>query len=377
MKAFPFDIQKTYNAGCWYNDEFYFSANNFNGLFRYNPKTKKEVFISMFEKSPAFMFNIHREAYLWGDKIVFVPYRAGYVSVFNITSQEIECICVSSIICGMGSALIDDVLWIFGGYKDDCIARVDLLNKEVSSFPVRKSIQEIDKNVEFDKVWNFYSDVIVINDVMYGALWNTDYIVKFDLVEKEYSLIMLDQNFRVANICYSNNKLYLSQISSYDIISYDINSSEVSCYSGKSVIDEIETTKEQKYCLLAAYDNSVFCVPEEGDVILKTDEIGKKVELYSELSYKHPSDTTDVRKRWKRYIRYEIIDGKVVIFPYRDGVEIVISDGKITPELLKYSDNINDIFLENYKELYIDSKKNEDIIFETPLYTLKDFISKI
>ena len=72
-----------FNDVCYFEGYFYFSSNQFNGLFRWKKGDKKPEFLCMFEKELTLQDNMHSHILVHDRKLYFIPFNGSKISVYD------------------------------------------------------------------------------------------------------------------------------------------------------------------------------------------------------------------------------------------------------------------------------------------------------
>ena len=88
-----------FNAAVVIDTDIYFSAKNFNGLFKLNLYDKSVHFIAHFPGDEVWTEHMHQFAIQHKGFMYFIPYFAHYLTKYNLQNGEIEKICIFNNCC--------------------------------------------------------------------------------------------------------------------------------------------------------------------------------------------------------------------------------------------------------------------------------------
>lgn len=72
------------------NGNFWFTSNSFNALFFMDSKTEKIEYVVSFDETENHSDSLYTRAYLWGEKIFFIPCVAEHIAVYDRKKNEVS-----------------------------------------------------------------------------------------------------------------------------------------------------------------------------------------------------------------------------------------------------------------------------------------------
>lgn len=147
-------------------DDIWFSATNYNGLYRYNLKDTIIERVATFPNEEMWQMGLHNTACLYHDSIVFVPHWAKRISIYNTKNglfSQIEIPDLGVRVCNAPNFLCGVVyhgMLYMVGYKYSGIVKVDLRTGEF------RTIYEVNEWTNIF-VEEYFGEVAVEDNYMY------------------------------------------------------------------------------------------------------------------------------------------------------------------------------------------------------------------
>lgn len=172
-------IQDNYPEGkkLWFNDFYndddsiFFSAGNFNGLYKYCLKDKRLLFLGKFKDEYLLGKQLYGSVYRYENQLIFIPLSACSIGIFNLKDESFESVSlpVPGAVVGMdckflNSVLYNESIFAFPGYATYIIEY---------NINEKKIIVHSDWYKEYINKWEkrsnllFHFDMVQINDMVY------------------------------------------------------------------------------------------------------------------------------------------------------------------------------------------------------------------
>lgn len=207
--------------------DIWFSSLNYNGLYKYNIKEKQTEWIAYFPNEMKTKKWLFKSIKLWEDKLVFVPYYAEAVYLYDIKGKFFTVINIMNIAllkkyknvnkfecCGM----YENKLYLIGcGYPG--VLKINLDTSEVVELDIfPKRMLKESNNGSF-----FGSSAVADKNILYFTCCSTNEIIQFDMKTEKVNIKMVgNTNNRYRNIFKGNNGYYLSVYDNDNIIHWNI-----------------------------------------------------------------------------------------------------------------------------------------------------------
>ena len=261
-------------------NKMYFAEARHNGLYSYDFETKETIKISEFECAKFYEHDLYHQIVKWENKLVFIPYFAKDVSVYNLQNNKLDYYELSDFnIHGIARALqwenkllmipIHDLEFFgFWDLENDKFVQDKKLSNVIKTYI---SVQE-KKGLFFD-----INSALISGKYLYLAVFRTGMIIKVDLKSYESSLITIE-NSEFDNICEFNNRLWLVEFNNNIVTSLDMNLEKkevyrVGCQDSGRVFFSTKAIDGKLY-LLPAESNTIFRYDEITDGFLPISDIG-------------------------------------------------------------------------------------------------------
>lgn len=310
-----------FNAAAVRNNEIYFSAKNYNGLFKLRLEDSSVSFVTHFPGDELWIEHMHQFAFSINQYIYFIPYFAHYISKYNIESGEIVKIALFE---GDGMSAISNVInrknkyFLIPRELSNPIAVLDPEMDEISYLSITSKRHDLIKA---------YSDIYsaaIVRDELLIPVYDSDNIVKIDLEKMECSDIILNGT-RNSAITYFNEKLWM--------ISSD--GSEIYCYSDKyELVKKYRCTgnSNRPFESWVNVSGKLYLCGCLDDRIIRYDE---KSDKWNELQCKGILRKID---RWAFMCGFENVENKIYLFPSATNALAILEEDRISVVEVEFMD---------------------------------------
>lgn len=355
----------SFNAGVLIEKDIYFSDRSINALMKLNIESGICQFIGQFPQENADTKLLHRDAFVYGERIIFCPDQGNNIHTYNLSYGTFESFRIyksnQSRYRFSHSLLFDGHLWIFPGNIVQPIISFDVVNNK---YAVHASIEDsIDKSIigSFPKNGVAIENASVIDNNAYMALTGTNRILKFDFETKKIDTF--ESNVGDCNFLYS-----------YDSVLWVCSNEYIYKFTDKlkekrKVMINGQFTHECSFIIISS-KNEYFMISMAGGYIYAYDaNLGefKKIETaYIDQSSRY--------SRGYLYENYLISQSEVILFPpYGKNVQIFNVDRRevrvIKSEIIK-----DNVYKKIYKECILKSK---DKVHYEGEFDLSEFVDAL
>ena len=132
-----------FESGCVSDDDVWFSASDFNGLYKMSLKSKKIEYIGEFPNENGLKRRMHYgEALKVGSKIYFLPLESRYMNIYNLKNNTFESYCIAQNSCGLTRGVIyGDYIYMFSTRKSDTY-RYNTVNNVFEKVPINNEMSK-------------------------------------------------------------------------------------------------------------------------------------------------------------------------------------------------------------------------------------------
>lgn len=360
----------TFDAGCVVENELYFSSNFLNGLYSRNLVTGDVRFIGEFPDETHERCHLHKQCLRWNNKLIFLPSLSRHIHIWDIKEERFTQIKLSDRTTAemyAGGCIYCDKLFLFPILLEECLVIYDLQTKslqEVSYFT-----EWCKNNIHPQNDKYTFTRICQIDNEVYMPVNKSDEIVIFNLAAQSltYKTVEVKDLFFI--------------VAGDNGMKWAVTNSEKYIY----LLDDFLNVKEKIYCdiskqkpiqsinNLIVLDREVYVLPRKSGRILRLNRAKRKFECLKNddlLRYYNESGI--------KFLGFGIYQEKILIYPRNSDGILCIENGEVT--CLK-----NNFDLEKYKKKYQEHYqryissifKKEEIMKESELVTLQDFISDI
>lgn len=342
------------------NEYAFGSSSTFNGLFQINMNTGECSYLCLFPDEKIFARRLHAKAFLYKNKVFFVPCAANNISVYDIEENHITTIKIKD-------ADNKKYPWYLKNNKfNDGILYQDNLFLLGSTYPAIVKLDLRTNLLEYHTQWikgefAFRKSPAIVGNKFYIPSIKGNEVLSFDMETGKAEIDYVGENNNGSwGICKIQDDLWLSPQEPGAIVRWNISTGSIKEYmnypegfdSGGFAYTKIYEANG-KVGLLPAYANMMLFVDK------KTGQISKN----------------DILKKTKGEITYYLFDdgSYTYIKNVRDGSAayywLNTLENKIIPFCFSFMDN-----LEHYREACFQA---ETCLKESERITLIDFIERI
>ncbi len=345
-------------------NKMYFAEAGHNGLYSYDFETKETIKIDEFKCAKSYEHDLYHQVVEWEDKLIFIPYFAKDVSVYNLLNPKLEYYeLLEPNIHGIAKALLwENKLLMIPIHDLDYVGFWDLRKNR---FEHDNELSNVIKTCIGDpKGHGLIFDInsaLINGETLYLSVFRSDIIISINLKTYESSFVRVE-NSEFDNICEYNNRLWLVEFNNSIVTSLDMNLEKKEIYrvgnqhSGRVFFG----TKN--------IGGNLYLLPMESDIVFKYDEtIDDFLPIY------------DISKKEEHirlaapYVNYvQLQKDKFLLSPIGVDEAILIDDTNFSDMKFVYSRAT----LERKKEIIRENIRHGEPIYETYM-DLNEYIEGI
>lgn len=359
----------------------YMASGIFNGMLQVDKCTGEAKYVIPFENEDTNQKGLCHRVYRYQNYLVFTPDNAKNVHIYDLESNKMQYYPIP--IKNMhrrrciDSALIGNELWLFFAYVEQPVIIFDLRNMEMREFV--GITEALPREISERKSPVFWNQFTKYNDEIYGAVWDSSYIVKLNTVTQKVEVLTISGEPRkLCALAYDGVNFWFAELGSNKVFRWD---------GGEEVLEYLSAEFETRDSFI--YNNIIFCygkiviIPNAGREIYYVDGFEESVKTFCALPDEF-SELKDERRTWRRFYSYDIKENMIHIYPANANMQVnidverVIAEGIVVTLDLKndegYKNNIlypsierynvkgviprtKDIGLKEYLEYLTDYKK--------------------
>ncbi len=345
-----------FNAAIIIENEMFFSAKNYNGLFKMNVDTGAIEFLCHFPEDPLWKTHMHQNAINEKENIYFFPLFANSISKYTIKSGEIKNI---SLYNNVGDVGITCVLAHKGQYilvprnLSQPIVRFSTENDSISYLPLHT--EQFSNGAAFSDI----NGSVILEDNLFIPIFDSKTVLRINLVTKECIKLELSGT-KISSLTYFENKFWT--------ISSD--GKCVSTYSDKfELIDTItfECKSKRPYqCWMIDKDNLYLCGCLEGQ-LLRYIGSGEWENILRE-------SIVCVNDNWAFMCGYQIINDSIYVFPSSMDSILIIKKNVVQKRRIDYSNIELEENARKEKNQFFFSEPYSKIVYESQDVSLIDLM---
>lgn len=330
-----------FNAAIIIENEMFFSAKNYNGLFKMNFEDNDVEFLGYFPGDKVWTEYMHQYAVKMGREIVFFPFNASNITKYNIDTHKIDILNNFEIYQNFG---ISNVL----EYEGNVIAVPRRLSDPITVF----SNEEGEIKYKFielssEKLYNLYCDInsgVIVGDDLYVAIYASKTILKIGLRNKLISYI----NLMEINICsatFYDDKFWMVSADGRAVCVYSRQFDFIKKYEFDSV-----TSRPYEYWMI--YNDSLYLCGCTESKLLKYNVSSDE---WVDILHK---DFMWLDSRWAYMCGYQVVDHLIYIFPSSINSLLILDNDKVyEKDVLYYNDKMLEEAKREKQIYYFDASK--------------------
>ena len=351
----------------------------FNGLLKLDKKSRIGEYLQAFPEDIEIKQGMHHRVYYNNGLLFFAPDNANGLHIYNIETNELKFIPIifdkSNKKRCIDSQRIGNMLWLFYGYADNPIVKFDMVTYEISLF--WGVYNELPDEIKEEKKPIFNSTLARNGSEVFGAVWNSFYIIRLDLISEKVQIISLERYVkRLFGVAYLKGILYFTQFSNQNVIGLDLREKNSFVYKPK--IDLKLDEKKDFDCFYSNIISSgekIILIPNSGRNILYLNMEKSDISILGTLP-EQCQDISDERRRWRRFYNFDATDERILLYP--NGVnmmiDIDIKNKTITGSLFRMETSwmekeYHKVIVENYMKRVV----SHGAIQENQKITMEDF----
>lgn len=346
-----------FNAAVVNENDVYFSAKNFNGLFKWNINNEKAELIGHFPNDQLWTEYLHQFAIMNKNNIYYIPYMSGSITKFDMNSKEI--VTIGKVGKGVSWGISHVLKYNFSYI----LVPRELKNPISVFYPDEEIFEFIDINLTENESVNSYSDIFcasIVDDTIFVPIYDTNKVIGIDLQSKNESIVVLEE-IKVSAIQHYNDKLWLVS-SSGDIVNR---------YNRKFELEKkyhFKGNTIRPYESWLQYNNHLYLCGCLDDSLIVYDEDN---DIWTEVL---PERNERVCDNWAYICGYQDVDDKLYLFPSSTCYMVVMDNGEISKYRVEYdNDDLQRTILRKKHDYYFGDCKNQ-IQYEGEHVSLGDLI---
>ncbi len=317
-----------------YDKQIYYSSNCFNGMIK-QLKNGDGIEVIKFPKGIVMSHLLHHRVFTNGNELIFSPDYSYGIHTYDLVSNEMNYYAVKkdewkNYRCAF-SYVWNNKLWMFFAFGENGIASLDLDTHDIQYYPdAYKKLRQLTESNDVV----FWSELCIEGSIVYGVINNKNYIVKIDLKDVSVTSIDIGMNAHLSGITVSDNRLYMTEYNTNDVLVYDIQNKET-----KRLNFTVDSLKIPTNGLM--YSNIVSC---GGIVLAVHNHLRSVYEITTEgiIKYADFPDNqedidTDFRSTYRRFYSTFSDDNKIELYPARSNMmlSIDIVEKKVAGRIFK------------------------------------------
>ena len=358
-----------FEAGCVNGKDFWYCAMQFNAFFHLNLETGEQEFLGSVPNEELYKDRLYGGMQFCNDKIVFIPFSANYLSVYDIVTKEFSQYEIPSSkekyknynkdFKWQGSILHDNKVYMFGLTH----AAIGVFDVEKCAFTCNYEWLDIVRQKkgfevnDIDRGFLFEKNVVSDSNNIYASMGVANAILKYDIESGKYDLIIIgDGDDRFYNMKLVDDVFVLFYKNrNAGLITYDHRQNKI-----KERIKNLCDVNITNGMMLDCVGRKMIVTLEKGGIIETSDD-------FRDASLRNESDN-----KYCTYYATETSDG-VIFYTHSDNrINIIRSDNTCVEYKLYSDERINDLL----KNKCINVATN-GILHESNNYTVTHYIEAI
>ena len=217
-----------FSAGTVIERELYFSATNFNALFKMHLDTGKIEYCGLFEGEAKIGMALHKDVVQTKEYLYFIPGAGRYITALNKKNREIKQFKFEE---GKYSYhkfatghVVEDELWVFPNMYD-AIVKINLVSEEIEYY--RAWYDDMRSYIKADQDLRF-EGAQVIGNTVWMACRQSNVLLSFDLITKVHRIFEVGTAGNTyKNLAHDGSKFWLINSSHNSIAIWNPNDNQI------------------------------------------------------------------------------------------------------------------------------------------------------
>lgn len=328
------------NYGLHFRDAYidgeylFFSADNFNGLFRYKKGEGKAELLGYFSEYPSYKKNLHRQVVDIDEKLYFIPYEGKGIDIYDKNTGKLSFVKIQR--DGMNELQIsrafvmeNDIVMVPSDIKIPFI----IFRTKENTYELRRYFQGkiMDYFHGFETVHFALYSSCILEKKLYLAVSDSNVILCINLEDEQVSVVELKKNYRIRNMCICEKDLYLTMTDMYTVVKLDTDINKCDEYEIKNTWNE----DGLPFVTVFQWKDHLLLLPNRADDIL---ELDKEKKEWCKKSKYIPEDFCRVTRARSLFLGYQCTDDTLWLFPNAGNGMICVTGGKGKLYKIDYSE---------------------------------------
>lgn len=256
----------------------YFSAQERNGLFRFEKKNEKTEFLAWFEQELKEQQNMHRKVIFANNKLFFLPHYGHCIHSVDLDTLEQRSIVIAEkrdgVVHYSNAFLIDDCIWIIPSFLcENPVVKINIFNERIEKDYVLQNYVTSKNLIGGDRLVDIYGSDLWGEQLILSLL-GTNVLIFLNTRNNNLSVKTIPLDIYSRSILVDSDCVWLTLVDSYDVIEYNLCTDKVEVFAGKEFdgiyypFVGIVKVKEQLLAL-AGYGDECFIINEKEKALLK------------------------------------------------------------------------------------------------------------
>uniref|UniRef100_UPI0040571610 hypothetical protein n=1 Tax=Agathobacter sp. TaxID=2021311 RepID=UPI0040571610 len=268
---------------CKIGKNLYFSAKEFNGLFKYNIDEEKVELISRFYDEHLWKKNLHHQIIRFDHKLYFIPYNGNGISVYNLIMNKIDFISLSvkeenSI---SRAFLCKNKILLIPMHSLDLLGYYNIITGEMESLQGLRSKIELILGDDFREAIYFdMYGVCKVDDKLFLIPYRQNIVCCIDLVSLEIDIMKIGEE-KLDNIIFHGGELWITSAEKSRVYRVEFITKKFKIYDIPTSCEEIRPffrveSMDNKLILLPCYDTNIYIYDKENDAWQMCDNVSRE-----------------------------------------------------------------------------------------------------
>jgi hypothetical protein len=300
----------------------YFSARNFNGLFRIAIGTDTAEFLGHFKEEEILKKNLHRQVVCINNQLYFIPYTGKGISIYDKAANTFSFAGMEGqevFFISRAYAINSDILMI----PSDISVPFVMFHTDNRSFEIMEKLKR-----QFDDVYRqnqekdirgLYSSCIAENMLFICGDYGVIFCITLD--EWKVQVYHLPKKYKIRNMYFDRQEIYFTLSDRCWVIRWDYNTNK--CYEYK--ITDTNTTCFHSYMTIFRWRTHLILLPDRMEEILELDEEKDEWRIGKEYI---PTGFFRRKTSGSLFIGYQFVEGKLLLLPWSGNGMIILSEDR-------------------------------------------------
>lgn len=296
----------------------YFSALNFNGLFRVKVGEEDAEFLGHFEQEELWQKDMHCRCIRVRDELYFIPVNGKGISIYNFMTGKQTFVEVSNQVKRLfaNAHAVGETILLIPFSTDVPFMVLDTISKTIDAQNHICSMLQDEAGVGDTMLFDLHSTVVFENS-LFAVIFNTNIVMQIDLKNLHIVLHRLLTTCALRNIYMEKGKCYMTTLNNLAVVVWNY-------YTGECIDCLLKgEDKTFSYIAITRYNDRLLLLPDRAEHILELKDGQSEWKINEKII---PSSFFRIKKKNSLFLGHIFYGEELLLLPRAGNGLIRISE---------------------------------------------------